>query len=65
MKELCFQNATMERFKKIDLFGRLFVFEMNKNDRMHRTAIGSILTLLMVPVTLIYGIMQFNVMIYY
>ena len=52
----------MDKFKKIDLFGKLFVFEMHRNDRMHRTVIGSIMTLLLLPVILIYGVMRFNVM---
>ena len=57
------KNSNVEKFKRIDLFGNIFVFDMHKGDRFHRTVIGSIMTLLLVPVILTYGIMRFNVMI--
>ena len=59
------RNTNLEKFKRMDLFGKLFVFEMHKGDRMHRTVIGSIMTLLLVPVTITYGVMRFNVMLGY
>ena len=59
------RNTNLEKFKRMDMFGKLFVFEMHKGDRMHRTVIGSIMTLLLVPVTITYGVMRFNVMLGY
>ena len=55
----------MNKFKSIDQFGQLFVFDMTTGDTLHRTTTGSILTLLLVPVTLVYAVMRFQVMLGY
>ena len=53
-----FENLAL----KIDQFGQTFSFNVSRGQKSHTSLLGSFFTLFIVPVTAVYGILQYLVM---
>ena len=50
---------------RIDQFGQTFSFNVSRGQKSHTSVLGSFFTLFIVPVTVVYGVLQYIVMYHF